>query len=470
MSKDQEIRRYFNVDDRLFEDLAEVWRVIAPHMSAVLDDFYGMVKSNPDLAKFFTSDQHMKHASAKQLAHWSKLFTGRFDSDYISSAERVGQVHYKIGLPNLYFMSMYTQATREIIHLLSAGSGPLGRKRNARLIEPAVTAVMIDCEVVSDSFKRAETEDQRFAFEKMGEIINEIAQGRMSARIGMPYPERYEANRMAFNSMAERLDAVFQTVSDNATGVNNMTQEVSRMADDLSERAQGQAAAVEQSNAAVSELANSLHENNESFKRAIEASARNRSGAESGLDAAGRANEAMEEIKTGFDDITKITANIEVISFQTNLLALNASVEAARAGEAGKGFAVVASEVSSLAKRAQELTDSIRTMITSSSAVVDKGAVLFDETKDALSQIMEAAASVGAEIENAVEAARTQALTIDEVKKALDSIDHVTQTNAAIAAGVADSCEGLSSSAQTMASPFETFKDSAGPGDMRNVA
>ena len=470
MSQEADIRRYFQVDDTLTNGLAQVWKIIGPHMPTVLEDFYAMVQSNPDLAGFFKDANHMKHASAKQLAHWQKLFTGQFDAEYVRSAERVGRVHYRIGLPNLYFMSMYTHATRAIIGKLSAAGGRFGRGKHVHLIEPAVTAVMIDCEVVSEAFKRAESEDQTEAFERMAAIIAEISSGHMSARIELPYPARYEENRVAFNTMAEQLDAVFNSVSENATGVASMTHEVSQLADDLSERAQGQAAAVEQSNAAVSELANSLHENNEGFKRAIEASSANRNGAESGLAAAGRANEAMEKIKAGFEDITKITGDIEVISFQTNLLALNASVEAARAGEAGKGFAVVASEVSSLAKRASELTENIRAMITSSSEVVDKGAVLFEETQQSLSQIMETAASVSAEIESAVDAARTQSMTVDEVKRALESIDQVTQTNAAIAARVADSCEGLSHSAESLSRPFDGFHATVSDQPVQEVA
>jgi len=459
MDRATEIRRYFDIDERMTSALADAWTIVEPAMTSVLDDFYGKLKSNSEMSKFFSDEQHMKHAGERQLAHWQRLFTGGFGDAYMQSAETVGQIHYRIGLPNLYFMAMYAHAARAIVRILSGGSGRFRKGRGVPLIETAMAAVMIDCEVVSDAFVKAENEDQTLAFQKMAEIIDEIGKGRMSARIGLPYPEKYEGNRVAFNAMAERLDAVFNTVAENATGVNSMTQEMSRMAEDLSERAQGQAAAVEQSNAAVSELANSLHENNEGFQRAIEASATNRAGAERGLDAAGRANEAMEKIKTGFDDITKITSDIEVISFQTNLLALNASVEAARAGEAGKGFAVVASEVSSLAKRASELTDSIRAMIASSSEVVDKGAVLFDETRETLNQIMEAAAQVSSEIESAVDSARTQAMTIDEVKKALDSIDQVTQTNASIAASVADSCEGLSESAGNLSRPFDSFQD-----------
>ncbi len=66
--------------------------------------------------------------------------------------------------------------------------------------------------------------------------------------------------------------------------------------------------------------------------------------------------------------INSLTENILEISSQTNLLALNASIEAARAGEAGKGFAVVADEISRLAASSSDVAKHIQTI---SSTVVD---------------------------------------------------------------------------------------------------
>lgn len=91
-------------------------------------------------------------------------------------------------------------------------------------------------------------------------------------------------------------------------------------------------------------------------------------------DEVGKSTAAMSRLKSESERIGGVLDVIKSVADQTNLLALNAAIEAARAGDAGRGFAVVADEVRTLARRTQDATVEIKSLIEGLQRIAEESA------------------------------------------------------------------------------------------------
>jgi methyl-accepting chemotaxis protein len=278
-----------------------------------------------------------------------------------------------------------------------------------------------------------------------------------------PFPEEYEAVRQAYNSALRRLSGTLSGIAAVAGAVRGHADDIGRAAATLSSRTETQAATLEQSAAALNELAESVRSTAERAGSALQESEANQAEAQAAEAVVREAIAAMQAIERSADRIQRIIGVIEDIAFQTNLLALNAGVEAARAGDAGRGFAVVASEVRALARRAAESAHEIKGLIAESGAHVQTGSALVSRTGQSLERTLAQASAVSRLMGAIATAAAEQAAGLAEVNAGVAQLDHVTQTNAAVAEEATAAAAALTERASDLALELAAFRIGAHP-------
>jgi methyl-accepting chemotaxis protein len=306
--------------------------------------------------------------------------------------------------------------------------------------------------------QQAERERERA---QLGRVVAELrgglarlSDGDLTAPIASPadnpFPQEYEPLRESYNSVVERFGETIDQILVIAGTLRASVDEITGASRDLSSRAETQAATLEQSAAAMTELTQSVSATAQLAARAQDASFGNRTGAERGAEIVRDAVEAMQGIERGSEQITRIIGVIEDIAFQTNLLALNAGVEAARAGDAGRGFAVVASEVRLLAQRASDSAREIKGLISDSTQRVGEGSTLVRKTGESLAEILGRANEAASLVADIAMAAADQARGLAEVNTGVNQLDAVTQQNSAIAEEAAGLARSLLSQSEDM--------------------
>lgn len=308
--------------------------------------------------------------------------------------------------------------------------------------------------------------------------LKRLAAGDLSFQIEEPFSPDFENLRHDFNTSVKQMKQTLGAIANAITAIDEGTREIASGAGDLSKRTEQQAASLEETAAALDQI--TVNVSNAS-KRAEEARAEatdaNRNAAKSS-EVVSHAEEAMRRIEASSQQISGIIGVIDEIAFQTNLLALNAGVEAARAGEAGKGFAVVAQEVRELAQRSAQAAKEIKGHIQKSSAEVQSGVKLVLDTGHVLKAISEQIARINQHMDAIAISAREQSTGLAEVNTAVNSMDQVTQQNAAMVEQSTAASGQLADEAATLSALISRFKlgavastqSTAGRGDGRWAA
>ncbi|HGM6432757.1 TPA: methyl-accepting chemotaxis protein [Pseudomonas aeruginosa] len=302
-------------------------------------------------------------------------------------------------------------------------------------------------------------------------VAQRIAEGDLAVRVDSERRDEVGQLMAAMRAMTGSLRGIVSQLQDGVGRIAGASEALSGVTTRTRLGIDSQRAETEQVATAMNQMAATVHEVAHNAEEA----------AGSAESADGKVSVGQEVVRQTLDRIERLaeavraaTASVEALSAdsqrigsvldviksvaeQTNLLALNAAIEAARAGDQGRGFAVVADEVRALARRTQQSTAEIETLIGAlqngtqqavqrmqrSHQLVDQSVDDALQTEAALGNIATAVALIQQMNQQIAAASEQQSAVAEEIKRSVTAIREVADQSAQAMQSTASSSEQL---------------------------
>jgi twitching motility protein PilJ len=335
--------------------------------------------------------------------------------------------------------------------------------------------------------KKSEEENSRNqeAILRLMDELGELAEGNLTINASVT-EDITGAVADSINYTVEELRSLVRGINNATVQMDQAAGQAGQISDSLKQAARRQTEEIEETSAAVVNLAQSVQQVSGNAAEGARVAEQSLAAAEKGQQAVSNAISSMNGLREQIQETSKrikrlgessqeigeIVELISDITEQTNVLALNAAIQAASAGEAGRGFSVVAEEVQRLAERSADATkqiaaivktiqsdthDTVAAMEVSTQGVVE-GAKLSDAAGQTLAEIGDVSKKLAGLIADISAATQDQAESTAKVAETMQDIKAISAQTTSGTQQTSESIGGMKQLAQDLKSSVAGFK------------
>ena len=287
--------------------------------------------------------------------------------------------------------------------------------------------------------KRDETGQLAEAIKRMATQLNQIARDIADNSIVIASSsEQLHSTSSRMEQCTDEMRGQVQATSSTGETLVKKIGAMGSSAGQMTNNASSVAAAIEEMNSSINEVAKNCEKESKIAHQANEQ--------------AGQTRQIMAKLGESAREIGKVVDVITGIADQTNLLALNATIEAASAGEAGKGFAVVANEVKELARQSAQATEQITRQVETMQSNTDIAVKAIEEITKIIEEVSAISGTIAAAVEEQSATTSEIAKTVSGVSNASNEMAKNIQESAKGANEVSRNIQGINVASQQVAS------------------
>ena len=101
----EELLRRYRLGEVDLERVRSIGERLDPQLPEVLEEFYGWMREQPEYEEFFADAGLAQRVMDMQHEYWRQLFRAVVDDSYVQSRIIVGEIHARIGLPLVLYVS-----------------------------------------------------------------------------------------------------------------------------------------------------------------------------------------------------------------------------------------------------------------------------------------------------------------------------------------------------------------------------